>query len=120
MDTHLAESTPQGMCPIPIPAQIWKFGVFSVWDQLNATLTNLPAPFIDICSQSILTNLGLVWTVLLSAMWLGTRYDQVHACYVIQGPDARNATITFARVYMCLFMVWYNIGWSMVQDYMLG
>jgi len=49
-----------------------------VWDQLNATLTNLPAPFIDICSQSILTNLGLVWTVLLSAMWLGTRYDQEH------------------------------------------
>merc|ERR1711871_765153 len=53
---------------------IYQLGLFSVFDQINASLTSLPSPFIDITQQSIMTNLGLVWTVLISIVWLGTRY----------------------------------------------
>ena len=57
---------------------MWKFGMFSIFDQLNASLTNLPSPFINLTSQSILTNFGLVWTVLFSVLFLGTRFAQEH------------------------------------------
>jgi len=63
-----------GMGAIPM----WKFGMFSIFDQLNACITNLPSPFINMTSQSILTNFGLVWTVLFSLVWLKTRYAQEH------------------------------------------
>merc|ERR1719238_249491 len=45
---------------------------------MNATLSGLPAPFIDATSQGILTNLVIVWTVIISFFWLGTRYHQIH------------------------------------------
>ena len=33
---------------------MWKFSGFSLFDQLNATLTSLPSPFIDTTSQNVL------------------------------------------------------------------
>eukprot|EP00937_MAST-01D_sp_MAST-1D-sp2_P001722 g1722.t1 len=56
----------------------WRLALFSFWDQLNAVITALPSPFIDLTSQSILTNLVIVWTVLISIPYLGTRYAQEH------------------------------------------
>eukprot|EP00966_Prymnesium_polylepis_P327420 7383307-Prymnesium_polylepis.1 len=36
----------------------WRLALFSFWDQLNAIITSLPAPFIDLTSQSIMSNFG--------------------------------------------------------------
>jgi len=57
---------------------MWRLGMFSIFDQLNAALTSLPAPFIDITSQNIMNNMVIVWTVLISMWYIGTRYSQVH------------------------------------------
>ena len=56
----------------------WRLALFSFWDQLNAVITSLPSPFIDITSQSILSNLVIVWTVMISIPYLGTRYASEH------------------------------------------
>merc|ERR1712166_579940 len=57
---------------------MWRLGIFSIFDQINASLTSLPAPFIDITSQNIMQNMVIVWTLLISIVYLGTRYHQVH------------------------------------------
>eukprot|EP00656_Telonema_subtile_P000900 TRINITY_DN10432_c0_g1_i2.p1 TRINITY_DN10432_c0_g1~~TRINITY_DN10432_c0_g1_i2.p1 ORF type:complete len:475 (-),score=73.71 TRINITY_DN10432_c0_g1_i2:119-1543(-) len=57
---------------------MWRLGLFSIFDQLNAALTSLPAPFIDITSQNIMNNTVIIWTVLISMWYIGTRYSQVH------------------------------------------
>ncbi|GMI62333.1 hypothetical protein ScalyP_jg5347 [Parmales sp. scaly parma] len=56
----------------------WRLGLFSFWDQLNAVFTSIPGPYISITMQSILTNLNLVWTVVISMIYLGSRYNQNH------------------------------------------
>ena len=56
----------------------WRLALFSFWDQLNAVITGLPSPFIDLTSQNILNNLVIVWTVLISIPYLKTRYRQEH------------------------------------------
>ena len=56
----------------------WRLALFSFWDQLNAILTSLPSPFIDMTSQSILSNLVILWTVAISIVYLGTQYADVH------------------------------------------
>ena len=38
----------------------WRLALFSFWDQLNAILTSLPSPFIDMTSQSILSKRSCV------------------------------------------------------------
>ena len=40
-------------------SQIYKLGLFSIFDQLNATLTSLPQPFIDITSQASLAPVAI-------------------------------------------------------------
>lgn len=57
---------------------MWRLGVFSIFDQINASLTSLPAPFIDITSQNIMQNMVIVWTLMVSIVYIGTRYHQVH------------------------------------------
>jgi hypothetical protein len=63
----------------------WRLALFSFWDQLNAILTSLPSPFIDMTSQSIMSNFVVVWTILISLVYLRTRYSQEHyiACALI-------------------------------------
>lgn len=56
----------------------WRLSLFSFWDQLNAMLTALPSPFIDMTSQSILSNFVVIWTVIISFFYLGTRYADCH------------------------------------------
>jgi len=53
-------------------------GLFSFWDQVNAVFTSLPGPYISITIQSILTNLNVVWTVVISIIYLSSRYTQTH------------------------------------------
>ena len=61
------------------PYPQYRLAFFSFWDQLNAVITGLPSPFIDATSQAILTNLNIVWTVMISASpYLNMRYGQVH------------------------------------------
>lgn len=60
------------------PYPQWRLSLFSFWDQLNAVITGLPSPFLDATSQAILSNLVVVWTVLISLGYLGTRYAQEH------------------------------------------
>ena len=55
-----------------------RLSLFSFWDELNAVLTSLPAPYISLTMQSILTNLNVVWTVVISVLYLGSKYHQNH------------------------------------------
>ena len=43
----------------------WRLGLFSFWDEVNAVFTSLPGPYISLTMQSILTNLNVVWTVVI-------------------------------------------------------
>lgn len=63
----------------------WRLGLFSFWDEINAVLTSLPGPYISLTLQSILTNLNVVWTVVISIFYLGARYQQIHyiGCFLI-------------------------------------
>lgn len=54
----------------------WRLALFSFWDQLNAILTSLPSPFIDMTSQSIMSNFVVIWTVIISFFYLGTRHAE--------------------------------------------
>lgn len=56
----------------------FSLSLFSFWDELNAVLTSLPAPYISLTMQSILTNLNVVWTVLFSVIYIGSKYKQNH------------------------------------------
>lgn len=56
----------------------WRLALFSFWDQLNAIMTSLPSPFIDMTSQSIISNLVVIWTAAISIVYIGTRYAQEH------------------------------------------
>ena len=60
------------------PYPQWRLALFSFWDQLNAILTSLPSPFIDMTSQSILSNCVVIWTVGISIIYLGTRFSDCH------------------------------------------
>jgi len=60
------------------PYPQWRLALFSFWDQLNAIITSLPSPFIDVTSQSIMSNFVVVWTVLISIVYLNARYSQEH------------------------------------------
>jgi len=55
-----------------------KMGLFSFFDQLNASVTGLATPFIDQTTQGVFTNLVIVWTVILSFWILKTRYRPEH------------------------------------------
>ena len=56
----------------------WRLATFSIGDQLNATITGLATPFLSVTMQGILTNFAILWTALLSMVWLGARYHQTH------------------------------------------
>jgi len=56
----------------------WRLALFSFWDQLNALITGLPAPFIDVTSQGLLSNTVVIWTLVISFFYLGTRFHQEH------------------------------------------
>jgi len=60
------------------PYSQFRLSLFSFWDELNAVLTSLPAPYISLTMQSILTNLNVVWTVIISVIYLGSKYKQNH------------------------------------------
>jgi len=56
----------------------FRLAMFSFWDQLNALVTGLPAPFIDMTSQGLMSNTVVIWTMLISFFYLGTRYRSEH------------------------------------------
>lgn len=56
----------------------WRLALFSVWDQLNAVITGIPSPFISQNDQGIMSNFVIIWTVILSIGYLGTRYETEH------------------------------------------
>jgi len=62
-----------------------RLAMFSFWDQLNALVTGLPAPFIDLTSQGLMSNTVVIWTMIISFFYLGTRYRQEHyiGCVII-------------------------------------
>ena len=53
-------------------------GMFSFWDELNAVVTGVPSPYIDMTSQAILSNLVIVWTVCIALVYLNSRFSQEH------------------------------------------
>jgi len=55
-----------------------RLAMFSFWDQLNALVTGLPAPFIDLTSQGLMSNTVVIWTMIISFFYLGTRFHQEH------------------------------------------
>ena len=55
-----------------------RLAMFSFWDQLNALVTGLPAPFIDLTQQGLMSNTVVIWTMIISFFYLGTRYRQEH------------------------------------------
>ncbi|GMI13767.1 hypothetical protein TrVE_jg9630 [Triparma verrucosa] len=63
----------------------WRLGLFSFWDEVNAVFTSLPGPYINLTMQSILTNLNVVWTVVISIFYLKATYFQAHyaGCIII-------------------------------------
>jgi len=77
------------------PYPQWRLAFFSFWDQLNAIATSLPSPFIDVTSQSLLSNFVLIWTVLISIPYLGMRYSQEHCigCLLILVSAAVSVTV---------------------------
>ena len=60
------------------PYSQWRLALFSLWDQLNAAITGIPGPYISQNDQGIMTNFTIIWTVIISIFYLGTRYDQEH------------------------------------------
>jgi len=60
------------------PYPQWRLALFSLWDQLNAAITGIPSPYISQNDQGIMTNFVIVWTVMISIVYLGTRYDTEH------------------------------------------
>jgi hypothetical protein len=56
----------------------FKLAMFSFWDQINALVTGLPTPFIDMTSQGLMSNTVVLWTMIVSFFYLGTRYRQEH------------------------------------------
>jgi len=56
----------------------WRLALFSLWDQLNAAITGLPSPYISQNDQGIMSNFVIIWTVIISIFYLGTRYDTEH------------------------------------------
>ena len=60
------------------PYPQWRLALFSLWDQLNAAITGIPSPYISQNDQGIMSNFVIVWTVILSIFYLGTRYQTEH------------------------------------------
>lgn len=60
------------------PYSQFRLALFSFWDQLNAAITTLPTPFLSQTLIGLLSNMGLVYTVIISYFYLGTRYAQAH------------------------------------------
>eukprot|EP00966_Prymnesium_polylepis_P199799 4630583-Prymnesium_polylepis.1 len=56
----------------------WRLALFSFWDQINAVVTGIPSPYISQNDQGIMTNFVIIWTVLISIVYLKTRYAQEH------------------------------------------
>ncbi|GAB5359038.1 hypothetical protein AAMO2058_000510200 [Amorphochlora amoebiformis] len=56
----------------------FRLSFFSFFDQLNAAITTFPTPFLSQTMIGLLSNMGLVFTVFFSYLYLGTRYKQVH------------------------------------------
>jgi drug/metabolite transporter (DMT)-like permease len=67
---------PQASSMGPVP--LWRLALFSFGDQLNAAISAPPSPFISLPLASIMTNLVIVWMLPIAAVWLGTRFKQVH------------------------------------------
>lgn len=60
------------------PYSQFRLSMFSFWDQLNAAITTIPTPFLSQTMIGLLSNMGLVYTVIVSYFYLGTRYAQEH------------------------------------------
>ena len=56
----------------------WRLALFSLWDQLNAAITGIPGPFISQNDAGIMSNFVIIWTVIISIWYLGTRYSTEH------------------------------------------
>jgi len=56
----------------------WRLALFSLWDQLNAAITGIPSPYISQNDQGIMSNFVIIWTVIISIFYLGTRYETEH------------------------------------------
>ena len=61
-----------------VPYPQWRLALFSMWDQLNAAITGIPGPYISQNDQGIMSNFIIIWTVIISVFYLGTRYDTEH------------------------------------------
>lgn len=57
---------------------IYRLALFSLGDQLNAAISAPPSAYLSLPIQSIMTNLVIVWMLVVSPLWLGTRFKQVH------------------------------------------
>lgn len=57
---------------------IYRLALFSLGDQINASMSAPPGPFISLPLQSIMSNLVIVWMLGLASFWLGTRFKKVH------------------------------------------
>lgn len=57
---------------------MYQLALFSFWDQMNATMSAPPASYLSLPMQSLLSNLPVMWTLLLAFFYLRTRFHQVH------------------------------------------
>lgn len=57
---------------------MYQMALFSLGDQMNASLSTPPAPFISQTMQSVIGNTNLIYMAILAAFFLKTRFRQVH------------------------------------------
>merc|ERR1712054_532113 len=60
------------------PVPLYRLALFSLGDQINAAVSAAPSPYLTLPLQSIMTNLVIVWMLMLASAWLSTKFKQVH------------------------------------------
>jgi len=60
------------------PVPLCQLALFSIGDQIQVSMQGPPGAYISQTMQSVMTNLNVFWVALLAAIFLGTRYRQVH------------------------------------------
>ena len=59
--------------------------IFPRWDQLNALVQSVSQVYILNAMQTVISNTMVMWTLVISYFYLGSRFHQVHyaACILI-------------------------------------